>query len=648
MKHLVKSAKSALLLILPVIMLLVAFSPVVLADNNWVIEDDRVYIDNEDFYLSATPATLRGSGWVEFEIRSKGYAGELDLVWGVSGVESDVSFDKAQSWQDNVGHNKERFKEEEKRLELVLDGVLSAVPADVKSQFQHGNTSGKNDTLVEFTLEGQEEEFELGGFNGKGKVENRELSVKCDYYSLVGNKAIVYYYEMVETVERYTEYYPDYDYLATVEGIEHTSSHIEGADKWTVQELDEPVVIGETYKARCYIEMPFTGLDGEVVKYVYGVKPHNKSIEQAELDGVLWLIDPWLDPTWEQRVELTIDHNDVDADLVNFPVAINISTSAGITSADVSFIFDELTADANRKKIAVTTDDEVTECYVEIEEWDDASEQAWLHVEVPAVSSTVDTTLYLYFDVGHADNDAYVGDTNDAVAENVWDANFKAVYHMADGVDNAHIYDSTSNDNDGTKKGANEPVQVAGMVGKAQDFDGSDDFIQKTNDAGFAFTDAVTLEAIINFADESRYRGIISKVSYFPWSLRLRKNGSLFLDVTTSAGRKTTPDEGGLAHSTSHHVAGTYDKDGGADNCISYANGASYATATHTGTLNVVNGSLKIGWVYTTDFFLGTIDEVRISDIARSASWIKATKEGLWDSLVTLELRKSQKAFLEQ
>jgi len=140
---------------------------------------------------------------------------------------------------------------------------------------------------------------------------------------------------------------------------------------------------------------------------------------------------------WAKRVKVSIDAGDVDSALSNFPVLLYISDSSGINSDDVSFVFDELTSDDNRKKIAVTTDDGTTECYVEIEKWDDGNEKAWLWVKVPSVASGADTELYLYYDKDHAENTAKVGDTNDAIAENVWDTNFKAVYHMRNGVVNA-------------------------------------------------------------------------------------------------------------------------------------------------------------------------------------------------------------------
>ena len=56
-------------------------------------------------------------------------------------------------------------------------------------------------------------------------------------------------------------------------------------------------------------------------------------------------------------------------------------------------------------------------------------------------------------------------------------------------------------------------------------------------------------------------------------------------------------------------------------------------------------GALIIGaYVSTSYTFHGVIDEVRISNIARSASWIKATYNSLWDSLVTFSTEASIEA----
>ena len=108
---------------------------------------------------------------------------------------------------------------------------------------------------------------------------------------------------------------------------------------------------------------------------------------------------------WSNRIKLAIDHTKIDGDLTDFPVRVHLSNASGSTLGDVSPVFDELGSDANRKKIAVTTADGVTQCFVEIENWDSVNREADLWVKVPNVSSTEDTVLYLYYDSTHADND---------------------------------------------------------------------------------------------------------------------------------------------------------------------------------------------------------------------------------------------------
>ena len=50
------------------------------------IDGDKAYVETKDFYLSATPATLTSSGWVDVEFVSKKYD-SVDLVFSFSGVD---------------------------------------------------------------------------------------------------------------------------------------------------------------------------------------------------------------------------------------------------------------------------------------------------------------------------------------------------------------------------------------------------------------------------------------------------------------------------------------------------------------------------------------------------------------------------------
>ena len=232
----------------------------------------------------------------------------------------------------------------------------------------------------------------------------------------------------------------------------------------------------------------------------------------------------WLSGWGQDRLKLTLDHTKIDSDQVDFPVMLHISASSGIGSVDVSDVFDKLTSDANRKKIAVTTSGGVTQCYVEIERWDDANEQAWLWMKAPALSSAADPVFYQYYDPAQADNTTYIGDTGDTPAQSVWDSSFKLVMHMAqdpNGDVADAIKDSTSNANHGTPGGTmlTEDL-VDGKIGKGIDFEGTDDCVD-IGDISMDFgTGGLTLEAIIKASDCATDREIIFRQddlnSHFP------------------------------------------------------------------------------------------------------------------------------------
>jgi len=73
------------------------------------------------------------------------------------------------------------------------------------------------------------------------------------------------------------------------------------------------------------------------------------------------IVRKWLSG-WDKRVKITIDHNDVSSDLTDFPVLIYLGDASGKNNEDVTFVFNELASDGDRKKIAVTTSDNTTQC----------------------------------------------------------------------------------------------------------------------------------------------------------------------------------------------------------------------------------------------------------------------------------------------
>jgi len=330
---------------------------------------------------------------------------------------------------------------------------------------------------------------------------------------------------------------------------------------------------------------------------------------------------------WAKRVKLTIDSNDVDSELTDFPVLVHLCASSGINGGDVSFVFDEV--GSNSKKIAVTTADG-TECYVEVEEWDSGNEQAWLWVKVPSISSTADTALYLYYDADHGDNVAYVGDSASTIAENVWDSNFKLVAHMDDNPDASSIRDSTSNGNDGTKVSADNPMQTDGISGSAQDF--SDDTINCGDDSSLNIVDTLTIEAWINPDSVSMPHFIVTRGDSY-WFLVLNSKLAFYMfnDGGSFGGYLATPDN--VPTGTFSHVAVVYNISD-ANEAKLYINGQLSVEGGIDGPIASVSDDLIIGeyWSYPFD---GTIDEATISDTVRNGAWIKASYETGADNLLT-------------
>jgi hypothetical protein len=350
-----------------------------------------------------------------------------------------------------------------------------------------------------------------------------------------------------------------------------------------------------------------------------------------------WLCD------LSNRVMLTIDHNDIDAPLTDFPVSVYLSTSSGRNNDDVSFIFDELQSDANRYKIAVTTDDGVTQCYVEIEKWNDASEQAWLWVKVPSISDSTDTILYLYYDSTAADNTTYAGDTDSVPAQNVWDSNFALVQHL--GEDSTVVHDSTLNNNDETNPPPEPPSPgyIRATYNDPGITDGSYSFssgsrIQMAHSSSLDITESITVEAFVYLNDRTDGKLLVKDDPFDIggsgcYNLQ-QENSELELMLDLGAGWVRASD-GTYNTGEWTYVVGTYDR----TTIRLYLNGIERATNPQTDPIrssDIINVALgnradDNGDLYDLN---GLLDEIRVSDTPRSAAWIGASYESGRDDLI--------------
>jgi len=356
--------------------------------------------------------------------------------------------------------------------------------------------------------------------------------------------------------------------------------------------------------------------------------------ETASQSVTQTIVRKWLSG-WDKRVKITIDHNYVSSDLTNFPVLIHLGNSSGQNNDDVTFVFNELINDSNCKKIAVTTSDKTTQCYVEIEKWDTSNKQAWLWVKVPNISSATDTDLYLYYDKDQAENTNYVGDTGSTPAQNVWDSSYKAVYHLqGDPATPTSNKDSTSNQNDPTFNGSMTlEDQVAGKIDGSVDFDGTDDFANVSNHESLQFTNSLTIEAWINFSSfgsGSDVSIILRKGEENPNNYQLAVNDQkLALTIEENDGEGLN-SSASLSTMTWYYVAGTWD---GTTRKV-YIDGLENGSDSKSGSIVPDSRAIYVGGRLGAGLSNGIIDEVRVSATSRNESWIKASYESGRDHLL--------------
>jgi len=274
----------------------------------------------------------------------------------------------------------------------------------------------------------------------------------------------------------------------------------------------------------------------------------------------------------------------------------------------------------------------------EIEKYDAATGEFIAHAKIPSISSSADTVFYIVY------GDSGVTTSQENIT-GVWDSDFRMVQHMVDETTST-ILDSTSNNNDGTKKAANAPVEAAAKIGQGQDFDGIGDYVAIADADNLSFGDGTsddpfTFSAWVYMRDATKFR-ILEKgadTDTSPAEYQLTFDSSDKLRIALFDDSITGPTRIDLISDTAytalqnnwHLIGATYDGSSvGAGLSLfidavkidaTAVDGGSY-TAMHDTVASVFLGASFLG---PDSFSDGLIDEVRISSSVRSTDYITAT-----------------------
>lgn len=325
----------------------------------------------------------------------------------------------------------------------------------------------------------------------------------------------------------------------------------------------------------------------------------------------------WYDLSWSKRVIIKINASKVESNLENFPVFIDLTD---MRSGD---FFASVKSDGS--DIVITSQDGQTKLLRELVYINTQSETGELWFKAPFLSAGDDINFYLYYD----NSAALEPNSND-----VWANGYTGVWHLNEAVEDENItasahLDSSGNNNHGQQ---NNNEKVAGQMGNAQFFDGTDDYIQipDSDTLDMGANQNFTISAWINSTQEMQ-------ASYWPIILLKRDESPAFgyefalhegdtsaqwcFSIRESDNYYTGYGNSNVADGTWHHIL--FMRIG--DTLISYEDGIYSASA--SGVTDDLSNSNDLfigatgfsGYMYCLN---GSLDEIHISKTGRSEGWI--------------------------
>jgi len=360
-------------------------------------------------------------------------------------------------------------------------------------------------------------------------------------------------------------------------------------------------------------ELRFAGSDASntVIRYTFDIH----SDESTNL----------LNPRWNRALSIILNTTPAGADVAgtvtHFPVLIRLNHDN----------FDFTQAQGNGHDLLFSSrHNERLAC--DIEMWDSVSSQANIWVLADTVfgnNSTQSITMYW----GNADaemtsNSNHVFDTA---------SGYQAVWHMGDATPDS-VHDATVNKFDGISPDSATPHITAGIIGDCRTFNGADDFItipgtaksslsfqQNGNYSVSAWVRIETFSGLPQVVVSKGYEQYFLRATYFPSDFPLWEFTE-FNDDTKWQSTRTPADTGvwmlitGVRQGTNQQL---------------YCNGELAdsskdlwfnTVARDTSNEVSIGAFLQSVTVPTNDgrcFLKGSIDEVRISSVARSPDWVR-------------------------
>ncbi len=307
------------------------------------------------------------------------------------------------------------------------------------------------------------------------------------------------------------------------------------------------------------------------------------------------------DEGWQYRKQISINHSQVAGGLSNFPILVHI-------------IDDDLQAKAQPDGDDILFMDGsgvAHKLYHEIEKYQTSNGELFAWVNIRNLSADENTILYLYY--GNPES------ANNQMSHRVWNQSFAGVWHLKD------FQDSTKNGNHGTNSGT---TASSGKIGDARAFDGAHNEILVDNDPSLNFhtPNKFSISFWMKRDRSNIYESVISKgTSAYTagYVVQVWGDNSMYFGVYDGSQENQIFSNQKIDDTNWHYITAVWDGttmslfiDGAVDN------------SDNIGPITIADDSKPLefghhyGYISGQNPFDGSIDEIQISKIDRTAEWI--------------------------
>ncbi|HTD97761.1 MAG TPA: DUF2341 domain-containing protein [Mucilaginibacter sp.] len=306
----------------------------------------------------------------------------------------------------------------------------------------------------------------------------------------------------------------------------------------------------------------------------------------------------------------------ITSNLTNFPALVYIqSNSLKISGACADRV---QYPNGTNYDFAFVNPNSIGELNYQVEKYDPVAGSLLVWVKIPAVSYATNTPIYFYWGsttppVTH-DNTFY---------RNTWASDYLAVFHFNEAAYSGSVTDGTAGAHTGTTTGMTSADLVTGKIGTAYSFDGSS---KKITTNAVSVTGVFTISAWVNLAVIGVDQKVMTNQAASGGASGGYKMGVYSTNIPESesgiaVNRASTPNPTAFASGAWHYIQSVYT----GSTLSTYVDGTKYKNLS-TSTNPSANPNLYIGAGEggTGLYFNGLIDEPRVSNVAKTADWIKA------------------------